>query len=80
MSSFLNVFKRALGLASPVSRQVAKERLSIMLVHQRSTNLLSDIDMKAFQKEIQGVVSKYLKISVDKTPQITGEYHYLQLN
>jgi septum formation topological specificity factor MinE len=72
MSSFLNVFKRALGLAPPVSRQVAKERLSIMLVHQRSTNILSDIDMKAFQTEIQGVVSKYLKISVHRTPQITG--------
>jgi hypothetical protein len=31
MSSVLNAFKRALGLAPPVSRHVAKERLSIML-------------------------------------------------
>ena len=72
MSSFIAVLKKTFGFAPPVSRQVAKERLSIMLVHQRSVNVLSDIDMSAFQKEIQDVVRKFLKISPDRAPQISG--------
>lgn len=72
MSSFLSIIKSAFGLSAPVSRQIAKERLSIMLVHQRSSNLLSDVDMAAFQTEIQDVVRKYLKVSVGKAPQISG--------
>ena len=73
MSSIISFFKKAIGIAGPVPGKIAKERLSIMLVHQRSTNFLSDIDMKAFQNEIQNVVKKYLKISVDKSPQIFGK-------
>ncbi len=68
----VNAFKKAFGIGGQtVARQVAKERLSIMLVHQRSSNLLSEIDMKAFQSEIQGVVMKFLKVSPDRQPQIS---------
>lgn len=85
MSNFVSAFKKALGLGgSTVARQVAKERLSIMLVHQRSSNLLSEIDMKAFQSEIQGVVMKFLKVAPDRQPQISvkpdGDLHLLEIN
>ncbi len=72
MSGFLSRLKSAFGYNAPIARQVAKERLSIMLVHQRSTSLLSDIDMEAFQSEVQAVVRKYMKLSHDKIPQISG--------
>lgn len=84
MASLVAVIKKAMGFASPISRQIAKERLSIMLVHQRSSNVLSEIDMQAFQKEIQGVVRKFLKVSPDKAPQITvrpdGDLSMLEIN
>ena len=73
MSNLVTAFKRALGLVSqPAAGKVAKERLSIMLVHQRSSDLLSEIDMNAFQAEIQGVVMKFLKVTPDRAPQISG--------
>ena len=85
MNNFVSAVKKALGLGgSAVARQVAKERLSIMLVHQRSNNLLSEIDMKAFQSEIQGVVMRYLKVAPDRQPQISvkpdGDLHLLEIN
>ena len=84
MASLVNVIKKAMGFTSPISRQVAKERLSIMLVHQRSSNMLSEIDMSAFQKEIQDVVRKFLKVSPEKAPIISvrpdGDLNMLEIN
>lgn len=63
MSSFLQAVRQSLGLATPVSRSIAKERLSIMLVHQRNLEALSSIDMDALKHEVAMVVKKYVKLS-----------------
>jgi septum formation topological specificity factor MinE len=70
MSKFLGIIRQSLGFAPPVSRSVAKERLSLMLVTQRSSAFLDGLDMEAFQAEVATVVQKYMKIAADKNPQI----------
>ncbi len=72
-SKFFSLVKQSLGLSSPASRKVAKERLSIMLVHQRNSELLQHIDMDALQREVAEVVKKYIKLAEDKQPHLTGK-------
>lgn len=52
--SLINSLKARLGLAAATnsSRGVAKERLSIILAHQRGDVLLEGIDLKALQAEV----------------------------
>lgn len=52
--SLINSLKARLGLvaATNSSRGVAKERLSIILAHQRGDVLLEGIDLKALQAEV----------------------------
>lgn len=52
--SLINSLKTRLGLvaATNSSRGVAKERLSIILAHQRGDVLLEGIDLKALQEEV----------------------------
>lgn len=52
--SLINSLKTRLGLvaATNSSRGVAKERLSIILAHQRGDILLEGIDLKALQAEV----------------------------
>ena len=69
MSKLLNIFKSVFSTTNQ-SGSVAKDRLSLMLVTQRSSAFLDQIDMDAFQNEVGAVVKKYMKIAADKTPQI----------
>jgi septum formation topological specificity factor MinE len=75
MSSFLRSLKSIFGggtIAQSQARSIAKDRLSLMLVTQRSSSFLSTVDMNAFQSEVGAVVQKYMKIASDKSPQISG--------
>ena len=74
MSAIINALKKSFGMGGGVSRSVAKERLSLMLVTQRSSAFLDGLDMEAFQGEVQQVVQKYMKIAAEKKPQIAGTY------
>jgi septum formation topological specificity factor MinE len=73
MSGFLALVKKSFGMGGGVSRSVAKERLSLMLVTQRSSSFLDGLDMEAFQAEVAGVVQKYMKIANEKKPVIAGK-------
>ena len=53
MSSLFAVIRQSLGIAAPASRKVAKERLSIMLVHQRNNENITNLDMNLLQKELR---------------------------
>ena len=72
-SKFFSLVKQSLGISTPASRKVAKERLSIMLVHQRNSELLSNIDMESLQKEVALVVRKYIKLADDRPSHLQGE-------
>ena len=81
MSHFFALIRQSLGGlgASPASRQVAKERLSIMLVHQRNNEIFGAIDMDALQKEVAAVVRKYINVKQDKAPNMLGEFGFKNL-
>lgn len=70
--SLINSLRTRLGLAVPTnsSRGVAKERLSIILAHQRGDVLLEGIDLKALQAEVYECV----KVCLNKLYQ--GLYVY----
>lgn len=84
MSSFFAVIRQSLGMAAPVSRSVAKERLSVMLVHQRNSEAIATIDMGALQKEVASVVQKYIKVAENKPGHVTvrqeGEFDFLEMH
>lgn len=42
---------------------IAKDRLSVMLVHQRNNDVIQNIDMDALQAEVAGVIAKYVNIA-----------------
>lgn len=66
--SWLGRFTRQLGLggnAATNSRGIARERLSIILAHQRGEILLEGIDMKRLQGEVLECVKVSSLISVD---------------
>ena len=75
MSKLFGLIRQHLMVVSAPSRNVAKERLSVMLVHQRNVRILSDVDMEALQKELTAVVQKYIKVSEGERPvNYTGRW------
>jgi len=63
----------------------AKERLSVMLVHQRNSDVFQAIDMEALRKEVAGVIKKYIKVAEEKnaskmTIKQEGEFDFLEMH
>ncbi|MBX6318456.1 cell division topological specificity factor MinE [Pigmentiphaga sp.] len=54
-----------LGQKKPSSAGVAKERLQIILAHERSASSSSSDYLPQLQKELVAVISKYVKINPD---------------
>jgi cell division topological specificity factor MinE len=85
MSGFFAMIRQSLGggNASKISRAVAKDRLSVMLVHQRNSDFVQNIDMDALQQEVAAVIKKYIKCA-DKPAQLAlkqeGEFDYLEMH
>jgi septum formation topological specificity factor MinE len=76
MSFFLNAIRQVLGSA-PASRSIAKDRLSVMLVHQRNLDALESVDMEALKKEVADVIAKHIKLAKNKPTHFLGkEYSY----
>jgi len=63
----------SLGFGAQVtSGKIARDRLSLMLVHQRNSQLLAAVDMVALQREVASVVQKYVKVAEDKSSHVLG--------
>lgn len=78
MSRFLNVIRSTFGMkVTSTSASVAKDRLSLMLVHQRNLDLLAGVDMEAMQKEIGEVVAKYVRLASNKPSHFSGVCEHL---
>ncbi|CAN0214363.1 unnamed protein product, partial [Ectocarpus sp. 8 AP-2014] len=73
--SLLTGIKTRLGLVgvstNATSRGVARERLSIILAHQRGDVLLEGIDLKALQAEVYECVKKYISVDASKPIQLS---------
>ena len=59
----MNFIKRWFGAAQPSSRQVAKQRLQLVLVHDR--NQISPGLLEVIKDEIIAVISKHVEIDTD---------------
>mgnify|MGYP001276632065 CR=1 FL=1 len=65
MKGFFNMIRNSLGgnasKAASKGGSVARDRLSVMLVHQRNSDYVENIDMESLQKEVAAVIKKYIK-------------------
>jgi len=64
MSGFFAMIRNSLGggaVSKVAARATARDRLSVMLVHQRNSDFVESIDMDALQKEVAQVIKKYIK-------------------
>ena len=57
----LDVLKRVFGMSEKKSGTVAKERLQVVLIHDRAS--VSPEIMEKIKEEIIGVLSKYMNIN-----------------
>ena len=73
MSKFFALIRNSLGMASPATAKVAKERLSIMLVQQRSSELFNGINIDDLQKEVYAVLNKHIKMAENKPAHISSK-------
>ena len=56
----MNIFNRILGRREPTSREIAKERLQLVLVQDRVN--LSPETMRDLKDELIRIISKYVEI------------------
>jgi cell division topological specificity factor len=59
----MNILNRLLGRTSPTSREIAKDRLQLVLVQDRVN--LSPEKMDALKDDLIQVISKYVEIDQD---------------
>jgi cell division topological specificity factor MinE len=87
MSGFFAMIKQSLNMsasaAGKISGKVARDRLSVMLVHQRNSDFVQNIDMEALQAEVAAVIKKYIKCA-EKPASLAlkqdGEFDYLEMH
>eukprot|EP00644_Phytophthora_capsici_P016147 jgi/Phyca11/548345/estExt2_Genewise1Plus.C_PHYCAscaffold_280307 len=51
------------GEAEQTSKTVAKERLQIILAHQRGSQVLAGVDLAALQQELLQCVQRHIKVA-----------------
>ena len=56
--------EKIFGSNQPKSAQLAKERLTLVIAHQRTEDTTHDF-LPALQKDLVAVISKYVKINPD---------------
>lgn len=57
--------EKIFGNSQPKSAQLAKERLTLVIAHQRSDNDSQPDFLPALQQELIAVISKYVKVGSD---------------
>eukprot|EP00978_Attheya_sp_CCMP212_P047012 scaffold421188_cov47-Attheya_sp.AAC.2 len=74
MASFLQKIARMISstppsvaaAAMPKSRNVAKERLSLILASQRGSEVLEKVDIEALQRDVMEVIKRHINVSNDR--------------
>lgn len=75
--SFLGRVKNAFGIVKPNAGKVAKDRLSIMIMNQRESNLFTDIEKEALLREVGEVVKKHVRMATNRNPSFTCKNLYI---
>jgi septum formation topological specificity factor MinE len=77
MSSFFKVFTRVIAgqvpTASASARTIAKDRLAVMLVHQRNSEALANVDMESLKKEVAEVVERHFKLAQERPTNFSSK-------
>lgn len=58
--------------AAKTSKSVAKERLQIILAHQRGSQVLAGVDLQALQKELLECVQRHIQVANGANINIAG--------
>jgi cell division topological specificity factor MinE len=58
--------------AKTSSKSVAKERLQIILAHQRGSQVLAGVDLQALQKELLECVQRHIQVANGANINIAG--------
>lgn len=77
-----SIFKKIFNLDNKTSAQSAKERLQIVVSHQRMTNTSHDF-LPELRQELLKVICKYITIDIEQinvTLQKVGDCSILELN
>ncbi|RLN57355.1 hypothetical protein BBJ28_00004342 [Nothophytophthora sp. Chile5] len=70
LASIFGEGEAAASAASPKS--VAKERLQIILAHQRGSQVLAGVDLAALQQELLECVQRHIKVASGANINIAG--------
>lgn len=74
--------EKIFGTAQPKSASLAKERLTLVIAHQRVADSAPDF-LPALQKDLVAVISKYIKINPEDIKvqlEKKGQYEVLEVN
>jgi cell division topological specificity factor len=75
--------ERIFGTNQPKSASLAKERLTLVIAHQRDAEDKTPDFLPALQKDLVAVISKYIKINPDDIRvqmEKKGNYEVLEVN
>lgn len=78
----MSLMKRLFGEKKPNTADVAKNRLSLLIAHERAAGAQPDF-LPALQKELLAVISKYISIDLDDIAvniERQGDCEVLELN
>lgn len=62
-SFFQNGAEAAAAGAKPTPKSMAKERLQIILAHQRGSQVLAGVDLQALQQELLACVERHIRVA-----------------
>ena len=68
--------KQIFGAAKPHAGKVAKDRLSIMIMSQRESNLFTDVEKEALLTEVGEVLKKHVRMATNRNPHFTCEHAF----
>ncbi|KAJ0393529.1 hypothetical protein P43SY_006339 [Pythium insidiosum] len=60
--------------AASSSKSVAKERLQIILAHQRGSQVLAGVDLQALQSELLECVQRHIRVANGANINIAGAF------
>lgn len=74
LASLFGEAESAAAATTKTPKSVAKERLQIILAHQRGSQVLAGVDLHALQQELLACVQRHIKVANGANINIAGAY------
>ncbi len=62
------------------TKNIAKERLKIILAHQRGSQALAGVDLNALQGDLLACIQKHLAVAQGEKVNISGKIHRFMIS